>query len=60
MSLLTLLLSAACILLVAACVLGDADLSTLLWERWGTSLDKGLKDKVCTCTCTRTCTRWCG
>jgi len=46
MSLLTLLLSAACILLVAACVLGDADLSTLLWERWGTSLDKGLKDKV--------------
>jgi len=46
MSLLTLLLSAACILLVAACILGDADLSTLLWERWGTSLDKGLKDKV--------------
>ena len=25
---------------------GDADLSTLVWERLGTSLDAGLKDKV--------------
>ena len=25
---------------------GDADLSTLVWEKLGTSLDSGLKDKV--------------
>ena len=25
---------------------GDADFSTLVWEKLGTSLDSGLKDKV--------------
>jgi len=43
---LALLLVVALILLLVVCLRGDADLSTLLWEKLGTGLDAGLKDKV--------------
>jgi len=43
---LALLLVFALILLLVVCIRGDADLSTLCWEKLGTGLDAGLKDKV--------------
>lgn len=46
LSLLLLLLLAGLLLLLLVCLKGDADLSTLLWERIGTGLDAGLKGKV--------------
>ena len=33
------------LLLLLVCLKGDADLSTLFWEKFGTSLEKGLKGK---------------
>ena len=34
------------LLLLLVCLRGDADLSTLAWERWGVTLKDGLKGKV--------------